>query len=192
MTTNTTVPLGRSPALRGNATGVTILAFFAVAWLGWGTGAALPTAAQVPMMAGAVALSAVLATVAWRQWRNTTVATPDPPWGPDIGRRFTLIVAVEWVGVAAAASALGATGHQSAIPAVVCAGVGLHFIPLARLFGVPIYRVTAGVLCALAVATFALAPSNPPLWMLLPGVGAAVAMYGTCAVRLIRPPSRGR
>jgi hypothetical protein len=191
MTTNTAVTPGRSPTLRGNATGVTILAFFAVAWLGWGTGDHLPAAVQVPMMVGAVALSAVLAVVAWRRWRNTTVSAPEPSWGPDTGRRFGLIVGVEWVGVSAAAFAVSVTGHPDAIAAVVCAGVGLHFIPLARLFGVRVYHVTAGVLCALAVVTFALAPSINPLWTLLPGVGGAVALYATCGVRLIRPRTIG-
>jgi hypothetical protein len=68
----------------------------------------------------------------------------------------------------------------------VCAGVGVHFIPLARLFHVPAYYVTAGALCLIAIATFAIAPSTstPALWTLLPGIGAALILYITSGVLL--------
>ena len=77
------------------------------------------------------------------------------------------------------------------IPAVVCAGVGIHFIPLARLFHVPAYYVTAGALCLIAIATFAIAPatSTAALWTLLPGIGAALVLYATCGV-LLRQSAR--
>ena len=84
------------------------------------------------------------------------------------------------------AGILGATGHARVIPAIVCAGVGVHFIPLGRLFHVPAYYVTASALCLVAVATFVIAPttSTAALWTLLPGIGAATVLYATCAVLL--------
>jgi hypothetical protein len=80
----------------------------------------------------------------------------------------------------------GAGGHAVVIPAVVSAGVGIHFIPLGRLFHVPVYYVTAAALCLIAVATFAIAPatSTEALWTLLPGIGAALVLYATCGVLL--------
>ncbi len=173
----------------GKAFGVTILAFFAIAWTGWGFGGHLPFAAQLTVMILATAASAVLTVVAWRQ---ASRQAPEPPGTerPDIQRRFGRIVAIEWIAIVVAAVALGVTHHPDLIPAVVCAGVGLHFVPLARLFGVPLYHATAAVMCALAVATFALAPGTPALWNLLPGVGAAATLYATCAALLTRGADR--
>jgi hypothetical protein len=181
MTVDSAAVPTRDPALRGAAYGVTVLAFFALAWLGWGTGGHLPTAAEVSLMLAAVAVSAALAATAWRRWYTTSVpgAAGDSPGSRAMGRRFRLIVAVEWIGLGVAAYILGATRHANAIPAVICAGVGLHFIPLARLFGVRVYHLTAAAMCGLAVATFALAPFVHPLWTVLPGVGSAIALYAT-------------
>lgn len=182
----------RSPALRGAAFGVSILAFFAVGWLGWGTGGHLPVVAQICVTAAAVLISVVLAVLAWRRWRTTTPPqSGTPSTGRPFGRHFGLIIAAEWIGLAAVAAVLGATGHTDPIPAVVCAGVGLHFIPLAQLFGVRAYYFTAIGMCLLTVATFALAPSTPPLWTLLPGLGSALILYATCAVLLTWSPPTG-
>jgi len=61
----------------------------------------------------------------------------------------------------------------------------------ARLFHVPAYCVTAGALCLIAIATFAIAPSTSTaaLWTLLPGIGAALVLYATCGV-LLRQSAR--
>ncbi|RZU11106.1 hypothetical protein EV645_6264 [Kribbella rubisoli] len=111
----------RSPALQGVAFGVSILSFFALAWLGWGTGSHL---------------------------------------------------------------------HTDAIAPVICAGVGLHFVPLARLFGVRAYYATAAVMCLLAAVTFVLAASAPALWTMLPGIGAAITLYATCIALLAWNPAK--
>jgi uncharacterized membrane protein HdeD (DUF308 family) len=48
----------------------------------------------------------------------------------------------------------------------------------------PAYYVTAGALCLIAVATFAIAPATSiaALWTLLPGIGAALVFFATCGV----------
>jgi len=180
----------RSAEVRGRALGVTVLSFFALAWVGWGTGGHLPTIPQVIVAALAALLSVALTTYAWRLPRRMR---PDPQRadntsdsGGSPSRSFGLIVAAEWIGLFVIAGILGATGHAAAIPAVVCAGVGVHFIPLARLFHVPAYYVTAGALCLIAIATFAIAPatSTAALWTLLPGLGSALVLYATCGVLL--------
>ncbi len=127
---------------------------------------------------------------AWRLPRrlrsDPELADSTPDSGGSPSRGFGLIVAAEWIGLFVIAGILGATGHAVVIPAVVCAGVGVHFIPLARLFHVPAYYGTASALCLIAIATFAIAPSTstPALWTLLPGIGAALVLYATCGVLL--------
>jgi hypothetical protein len=66
---------------------------------------------------------------------------------------------------------------------VICAAVGLHFIPLARLFDVPLYYITGAVMCLVAATTMALGSTGSPatLWHLLPGFGAALTIWATSA-----------
>ncbi|MFI5694594.1 hypothetical protein ACIA58_22265 [Kribbella sp. NPDC051586] len=178
----------RSPALQGAAFGVSIFSFFALGWLGWGTGGHLPTAAQIALMVVAALVSVALAAYAWQRWR-TTPAPPAPRTERRLsGRTFGLIIGSEWIALAIISGVLGGTGHPDPIPAVICAGVGLHFIPLARLFGVRAYYATAAVMCLLTVLTFILAPSNPALWTVLPGIGAAITLYATCLTLLTLDP----
>jgi hypothetical protein len=182
--------------LRGRAFGVTILAFFSIAWTGWGLTGHVPGAVLIAVMALAAIASVGLATVAWRltRWPDPNPDTDHQHAAParrNVNRPFGIIVGIEWTGVFAASAVLGATGHPVLVPAVICLGVGLHFLPLARLFHVTAYNVTAGALCLIAVATFVLTPvtSTPALWTLLPGVGAAVVLYATC-VMLVRQSRR--
>jgi hypothetical protein len=195
MTTTATASPPRIAEVRGRALGVTLLDFFALAWVGWGTGGHLPNVAQVIVVVLAALVSIALTAYAWRLPRRMR---PDPQPAdntPDSGgspnRSFGLIVAAEWIGLFVIAGILGAIGHAIAIPAVVCAGVGIHFIPLGRLFHVPAHYVTAGALCLIAVATFAIATatSTDAVWTLLPGIGAALVLYATCGV-LLRQSAR--
>ncbi|WP_329000299.1 hypothetical protein OHA18_38435 [Kribbella sp. NBC_00709] len=183
----------RSPALQGVAFGVSIVSFFALGWLGWGTGGHLPTAAQICLVVAAALLSVALAAVAWRRWFTTRTPPPVADTSRRMsGRTFGLIIGVEWIGLGVVSGVLGGTGHTDQIAAVICAGVGLHFIPLAKLFGVRAYYVTAAVMCLLAVLTFILAPSTPALWTMLPGIGSAVTLYATCVALLRWRPDQSR
>jgi len=174
------------PELRGRAIGVTVLSFFALAWLGWGTGGHLPNGPQVGLMVVAAAGSIAVSAYAWSLFRRSRPVPVDRAGGVDVGRSFGLIVAAEWIGLGVVTGVLGGTGHPNVIPAVIAAGVGIHFVPLARLFHVREYYATAALLCLIAIATLILAPatSTPPLWTLLPGLGSSVVLYATCAVLL--------
>jgi hypothetical protein len=98
-------------------------------------------------------------------------------------RHFTVVVATETAAIIAAANILARSGHSQWIPAVICALVGLHFVPLARLFSVPPYYATASELCPVAGSTMILGTSGAPtsLWQLLPGFGAALVLLSTSA-----------
>jgi len=131
-------------------------------------------------------VSSVLATTSWRLARRVPIDDEWRPAATRLQRAFGWIVVGSWAAVIVTAVLLGLTGHAAAVAATVCAGIGLHFFPLARLFRVPAYYVTGAALCLLAVATFALAAatSDAALWTLIPGVGAAVVLYATCVALL--------
>jgi len=106
--------------------------------------------------------------------------------GADVGptrRRFNLVVLGELAAIAAAVSILVNSSHPQWIPAVICALVGLHFVPLARLFRTRMYYGTALALCLVAAATMILGASGAPasLWHSLPGFGAALSLWATGA-----------
>ncbi|MFC7830893.1 hypothetical protein [Streptomyces sp. NPDC057375] len=175
--------------LRGRATGGGILGFFALGWTGWGI-SALPRAAGLTFLAVGVLASAAVGVLAVRCARRATgaPAADDPARRRAIGRRYGLIVAAEWIGLAAAAWAIDGTGHPQLIPVAITLGVGIHFFPLAALFHIRAYHLTGAALCLIALATGIAAPLAGVfvLWTLLPGFGSALTLYATC-VHLLRP-----
>jgi hypothetical protein len=174
----------RGEELRGRAAGVIVGAVFGLTW----AASALPrldSLVVVPVVAVSLATFAVLMTGAHRLRRSATMVPPSAPPAAlgNVQRRFTVVVATETVAIIAAANILARSGHSQWIPAVICALVGLHFIPLARLFSVPLYYATASALCLVAGSTMILGASGAPtsLWRLLPGFGAALVLWSTSA-----------
>ena len=174
--------------LRGGAVGIAVLAYFALAWTGWGASTGMPTAVEIPVISAAALCTLTLFGGAVFTYRRGASVPPGvhSAQGRSIGRRFGVIVAAEFIGLAIIAWIPGVTGHPQLIPAIVCLGVGIHFFPLRRLFAVPIYDRTGTALCVIALATVVLAPvtGQPRLWTMLPGLGAALTLYITCALLL--------
>jgi len=177
---------GTRQGRRGGAVAVAVLAWFALAWTGWGLSAGVPTAVEVSVVIAAASASAALIAASVLTYRRAASLPggTQAARGRVVGRRFGLVVAAEFVGLAVVARLLTATHHAQLTPAVICLGVGVHFFPLARLFAAPIYHRTGAALCLVAVLTAVLAPTthHPVLWTALPGIGAACVLYATCAL----------
>lgn len=185
-TTDTTAGISRAE-LRGRATGAGVMAFFGLGWMACGV-TDLPLTPGRVLFATAVAVSVTFAVLGARMGRGAagapvTGTEPTAERKKKVGVRFALVVVAEWVAIFAIARVLVATDHAEAIPAFVAAVVGIHFFPLARLFGVRAYHATGAAMCASAAAAAVLAPltSTPALWTALPGFGSAAALYATCA-----------
>lgn len=180
------------PEQRGRAAGVLVLALFAINWTTWGMSASSMPALEMPvfMVSGLCFVGCVLAGVL--AWRRSSVlhSGSDVVRGRAVGARFGLIVALEFAALFVAARFLGTAGLTEGIPAAVCLGVGLHFFPLARLFHVRLYTLTGVAMCAIALAAMILAPLTGAtiLWTTLPGLGAAVTLYLTCACLVVGRP----
>lgn len=163
--------------LRGRATGVIVGAVMGLAWTG--------SVAAIPVLVAGVAIVAVLVTGALRLRRAAAAAavpaaTPSGAGPDNMRRRFLIVTAGEGAAIAAAINVLGRSGRSQWIPAVICAVVGLHFIPLARLFSVPLYYATAAALCLVAATTMILGATGvAALWRPLPGFGAALVLWAT-------------
>ena len=175
--------------VRGRAAGIAVGAVMGLTWAGSAV-STLTSSAAVPVLIASVAVFAVLMTGARRVRRTSTTTPPSAPPGADLRkmrRRFTLVVAGEFAAIFAAFNILARTGHSQWAPAVICAAVGLHFVPLARLFRVRLYYATGAALCLVAATTMILGAAGAPaqLWQLLPGFGAALALWATSAGLLL-------
>ena len=170
--------------------GITVCAVMGLTWAGSASGA-LRAVVAVPLLAVAVACSAALLVGASRL-RHAATALPDQASsGPDLTksrRQFSMVMAGEVAAILVAASVLGRSDNAEWIPATICLVVGLHFIPLARLFRVPLYYATAVALCLVAATTMVLGAAGAPesLWRLLPGIGVALVLWVTGATLLAR------
>ncbi len=171
--------------LRGRSAGVTVCAAMGLAWMASALGG-LNGIVAVPVLVAGVAIAAVLLRGARRIRRSATAQPVSATSGTDLGsvrRRFNLVVAGECIAIGVALNLLIHTDHRRWIPTAICAVVGLHFVPLARLFNVPLYYATAGALCLVAATTVIVGAFGGPesVWQLLPGFGAALALWITGA-----------
>ncbi|MFG2173707.1 hypothetical protein ACGFMO_20445 [Streptomyces niveus] len=187
--TDTNSPISRAE-LRGRATGAGVMAFFGLGWMACGVTDMPVTAGRVVFAVG-VAVSITFAVLGARMGRGaadapTTDTEPTAARKKKVGARFALVVVAEWVAIFVIARVLVSTDHAEAVPAFVAAVVGIHFFPLARLFGVRAYHWTGATLCASAGAGAVLAPltSTSALWTSVPGFGSAAALYATCVYLL--------
>jgi hypothetical protein len=175
--------------LRGRAGGIAICAFFGLAWANWGISIGVSRAlGTAVIIVAAICFLALLggAVVVYR--KAAPLPRGDVRQGRVISHRFGIILAIEFIGLLVSVRILVASGHGELIAAVVCLGVGIHFFPLRRLFNVGVYDYTGAALCVLAAATLAVATltHQPPMWTMLPGIGAALVLYTTSAVLLAR------
>jgi hypothetical protein len=77
-----------------------------------------------------------------------------------IGRQFALIVVLEGVAVALVSIACYFMSHLSWIVPLDLIIVGIHFIPLAKLFGVPRYTTLGLLFCIVSILTLLLVPAH--------------------------------
>lgn len=178
--------------VRGRAAGIIVGAVMGLTWVGSAL-LTLNSLVAVAVLVASVAIFAVLVTGARRLRRGAMTmpaSTPARASLRKVGRSFILVTAGEGAAIAAAGGGLSRSGHSLWIPAVICAVVGLHFVPLARLFSLQLYYATAVALCLVAVTTMILgaAGAPAPLWQLVPGFGAALALWATSAMLLVATP----
>jgi hypothetical protein len=187
-TTTAQRPTMARGALRGYATGVLITALFGFAWIGWGMsdihgGATLP----VQVVGGVVALVLLIGSARlFLSARHAEVAADNGPRRSRIMRRFGIVVGVEYFTLGAIAGVLSGLHLEQWVPVAICAGVGLHFLPLAAVFRVPLYYVTGAALVVLAVVTVIAVHSGAStvLWTALPGIGSAIVLWATSVILL--------
>jgi len=174
-------------ALRGHGIGIIVCAVFAALWTNWASPmlSALPATYGwtaifvVAAISGTLLLAGVSTIRSGRRLSRTTGIRDAAPRG--MRGKFTLVLIGEVAALNVAAYLL--IGHHMAqyLAPAVAVVVGLHFLPLAKIFRAPHYFVTAGVM-TLAGILAAVAMANGSSATTANGIAdllCAMALWGT-------------
>jgi hypothetical protein len=158
-----------------------ILGFFAIGWFQWAQ-AVPPRGLGTWLDAGSVlaALVAVAGLV-------VVIRSPRrPDRGASVGRRYGLIVGVEFAVALAGSVLLGTTGHAAYVPVLVAAVVGLHFPFLAPVLGDRLLVPLGVVVTAIAAAAAVQGLTTGAAPVTLAAGGSALALLAYAVLALVR------
>jgi hypothetical protein len=148
--------------LAGRAIGAMFFSVFGGVWIGVWSVRALP--GNMLALAAVAILSAAILWLALsrvRRYRAALAAEQDTPKRRRISRLFNIINAGQWVVIIVGVNVLANIGLAAwAVPFAILV-IGLHFLPLARLFTNPPHYVTGALMIAFAIAYPLLMPSGP-------------------------------
>jgi hypothetical protein len=118
--------------------------------------------------------------------------TLEPPPRPEeqvqarrIGRRFGIVFMIEFALIALAANVLGALGRMDWLMFAIALIVGVHFLPLARIFDYRLYYWTGGVEIGVALLIAALLRHHLAAADPLFGLAMAMSLWITVIVVLL-------
>ncbi|MFC8277224.1 DUF7010 family protein [Streptomyces sp. NPDC057271] len=159
--------------------GAIVLAVFALVWaLAGGSGiAAVPVSGAIGVVAACVTVGAVVLAFRGAAGPVTRPVRLPEKWNRGVG----LVNLAELVAIFVVIAASNASNHPEFIPVGICLVVGLHFFPLARLFGQGQYRWTAIFLTAVALVGLAVLTAGTSAGTIrtVVGLGAAVVLWAS-------------
>jgi hypothetical protein len=171
--------------------GITALVegFFAAAWFNWGNASPSPLAPLLIIGSIVGLLVAVAGALVGFRAPRTGAVLHDPA----AGRRYGIVVGIEFGLAGLGAVVLGIIGYPAYIPVWVCAVVGVHFFALVNILHDPQLRPLGALMCAVAVLGLIVAwwPASDIKPGLVTGVGAGMLLlvFGSRAlVRAVQPP----
>src|SRR5690348_7549538 len=177
-------------ALTGMAIGASTMVFFGAIWLLVGAylGRPLRQWARGALIVTGLVLMAATGLAASRALRLSHTAPPltteESAVGQQIGHRFGWITGLEGGAIFLAVVVLKALHRPTAILPIVAIIVGLHFIPLAGLFGAPLYYATGAIGCIVGV--IGLLIGDPRLRASFVGLSVGILLWVTACVVLLQ------
>lgn len=172
------------------ALGGVFMALFGAIWLAAADyqafgGTLLALAGMLVIAAGAIGLVA-WSRATFKAGLLDEAATRDPVAIKRLRRQFMLINAVQWIAVGLAVMLMNVFAHPAWIAPAVILIVGLHFVPLARLFGYRGYVVTAAALVLVALIDV-LAGAEGHVALTLFATGAILWATTAALLRALQP-----
>jgi hypothetical protein len=114
---------------------------------------------------------------------STAEAAESARRGRRIGILFALVCTAEGLLIWGTSSLLNSVGRPLLVPVGVAAIVGIHFIPLSRIFFMPIYMVTGTLIACLAAASLLIADETLRVFAL--SLLVAVVLWASAARALV-------
>ena len=104
-------------------------------------------------------------------------------------RRFAPVVVAEVIAIMVVNGICAVTQHLELLVPLDLLIVGIHFLPLAWIFGVPRYYVMGGLFCLVIALTLGLIPVHLQIgaaaaWFVIPTFGCTLVAWGTAAFNL--------
>lgn len=176
-------------AVRGTSLGVIFMALFGTLWAGigigglqgWGSTGLLIAAVLI----GLLLLSGGISLFAASKHLSQPAAPETHRW-KRVWIWFGIIFTIEGVAIGVASAICTATNHFNFLFPLMAIIVGVHFIPLARLFRTKSHYVTGTLQTLLAMVTLLFVPENATLdghpviaWWLVVGFGSALILWAT-------------
>jgi hypothetical protein len=146
----------------GRAKGAMFFAVFGGLWLVLWAHAEFP--GSLGSLLAVAALAALLMVAAYRVYKANALglkALAQAPEGRRRARMFNLVNAAQWSVIVVVALVLSQTGHATLILPAAILIIGLHFLPLARLFAYPPHYLTGAAMMVLACVYPLMAPEGP-------------------------------
>ncbi|MEV6654338.1 hypothetical protein [Streptomyces sp. NPDC051219] len=156
--------------------GVGFLALFGLGWWLLGTSAFNGPARLVPVVAGCVVAVALM--LAARHFLSQAAGLR---FSAHQRLRFNQINGAQWLLIVVVAVVCGLAGVPVLVPPLVALVVGLHFLPLARVFEQPRLLVPSVLLVAAGAAGMVVWVADGPAESvrLVVGLTAALSLWGT-------------
>jgi hypothetical protein len=175
----------RSREMTGMAFGALIMVFFGCMWLGWALGSMGLRAAVV--IAAVLAFAASLWIPAYGLLRKGLRASKQAaPLTAEqereqsrMGKMFGIVFGAEGLLIFLAVNVLNNLGLGDYAISAIAAIVGLHFLPLARLFHRPMYYLVGVIMTIAALASIAI-----PASVRISGLASAISviLWVTCVL----------
>jgi hypothetical protein len=132
--------------VREMATGAVFMTVFGLIWVVWGIRLLrLPVRLSLALYIAAMVIAASLFAVEIPRLYQPSTAAEQIHWH-DLRSRFVLINVLQYTGIAVAVGVCLRLRRRDLLPPALSLIVGVHFIPLAGLFGFPpFYAVAAAI-----------------------------------------------
>ena len=180
-----------SPAISATrakrAIGAMFFSAFGGAWLAFWACSEFPAQPAALLAIGACTLT--LFALAWRVHRSNAPAQGETSESPEErrkGKLFHYINTAQWVAILVIANVLSNIGLRDFVLPAAILVIGLHFLPLARLFAYPPHFLTGAALMALAIAYPLFAASGPKSSVGALGAGLILWCSAAWAIRPAR------
>jgi hypothetical protein len=162
--------------------GATTIFFFGAIWLVLGLlGGRAPGWLRVGVLLAGLALSGSIGSLGWRVSRLSQDPTRAAKIAAShqVGQSFYWIFGIEMAAVFVAVLVLKAVRRPAYILCAIAGIVGLHFLPLASLFGAPVYYATGLLGCAIGATGLFVA--DPVVRQRVVGLSFGLVLWATAA-----------